>query len=59
MERSPSSSLLDYSFILSESATFWDKNKGTDTLNQNNEKSTKNEEPGLDGHFSTLISFSQ
>lgn len=59
MGRSPSSSASDSSCILSESATFWNKNKGTDTLDQNNDNSTKNEEPRLDDHFLTLISFSQ
>ena len=58
MKISPSSSLSDSSFIFSESATFWDKNKGTDAVDQNNENSVKNEEPGLDGYFSTLIAFS-
>lgn len=45
------------SFVPSESATFWDKNKGTEALDQNNDNSIKNEELGLIGHFSN--SFSQ
>lgn len=41
------------SFVPSESATFWDKNKGTEALDQNNDNSIKNEELGLNGHFPT------